>query len=178
MLIIYGLYYVEIGFLYANFLKSYYHKWVLNFVKGFFCIYWDYNMFLSFNLLIWCFTLIGLFILNRWKRLWCWGRLKEAGEEDGKGWDGWMASLTQWTWAWVSSGSWWWTGKPGVCSPWGHKELDMTEWLNWTELKNPCIPGITPAWSWCMSFLMCCWILLAKSLLSVFAPMFISNIGL
>ena len=46
-----------------------------------------------------------------------------------------MASLTQWSWVWVSSGSWWWTGKPGVyCSPRGHKELDMTERLNWTEL--------------------------------------------
>ena len=49
--------------------------------------------------------------LTHWKRLWCWERLK-AGEGDVSGWDGWMASLTQWTWVWVSSGSWWWTGKP------------------------------------------------------------------
>ena len=41
-------------------------------------------------------------------------RLKAGGEGDDRGWDGWMASLTQWTWVWVSSGSWWWTGKPGV----------------------------------------------------------------
>ena len=47
------------------------------------------------------------------KRPWCWGRLK-VGEGDNRGWDGWMASLTQWTWVWVNSGSWWWTGRPGV----------------------------------------------------------------
>ena len=39
---------------------------------------------------------------------------KIGGEGDDRGWDGWMASLTQWTWVWASSGSWWWTGKPGV----------------------------------------------------------------
>ena len=57
-----------------------------------------------------------------WKRPWCWERLKAGGEGDDKGWDSWMASSTQRTWVWASSGSWWWTGKPGVCSPWGHKE--------------------------------------------------------
>ena len=45
-----------------------------------------------------------------------------------------MASLTQWTWVWVSCGSWWWTGKPVCCSPSGCKELDTTQWLDWTEL--------------------------------------------
>ena len=47
------------------------------------------------------------------KRLWCWERLK-AGEGDDRGWDGCMASLMQWTWIWVGSSSWWWTGRPGV----------------------------------------------------------------
>ena len=43
------------------------------------------------------------------------GKDLRAGEEgDNRGWDGWMASLTQWTWVWVDSGSWWWTGKPDV----------------------------------------------------------------
>ena len=42
------------------------------------------------------------------------GKTEAGGEGDGRGWDGWMASLTQWTWVWVDSGSWWWTGKPGV----------------------------------------------------------------
>ena len=77
-------------FLLCAFFKSFNHKWVLNFVKGFFCIYWDY-IFLSFNLLIWCIILIDFRIL-----------------------------------------------------------------------KNPCIPGINPTWSWCMSFLMCSWNLFAK----------------
>ena len=40
--------------------------------------------------------------------------IEAGGEEDDGGWDGWMASLTQWTWVWVESGSWWWTGRPGV----------------------------------------------------------------
>ena len=45
-------------------------------------------------------------------------------------------------------------------------------------LKNPCIPGINPTWSWCMRFSVCCWILFARILLRIFASMFISNIGL
>ena len=49
-----------------------------------------------------------------WKRPWCWERLKMGGEGDDRGWDGWTASPTQWTWVWVDSGSWWWTGSPGV----------------------------------------------------------------
>ena len=73
--------------------------------------------------------------LTHWKRPWCWERLKVGGEGDDRGWDGWMASLTWWTWVSASSGSWWWTGKPGCFSPWGWKELDMTERLNWTELN-------------------------------------------
>ena len=72
--------------------------------------------------------------LTHLKRPWCWERLKAGGEGDDRGWDGWMASLTQWTWVWVSFGSWWWTGRPDY-SPWGHKELDMTERLNWTKGK-------------------------------------------
>jgi len=52
--------------------------------------------------------------LTHWKRLWCWEELWAGGEGDDRGWDGWMASPTQWTWVWVNSGSWWWTGRPGV----------------------------------------------------------------
>ena len=48
------------------------------------------------------------------KRPWCWGRLKAGGEGDNRGWDGGMASLTQWTWVWASSGSWWWPGRPAA----------------------------------------------------------------
>ena len=61
-----------------------------------------------------------------WKRSWCWERLRAGGEGVDRRWDGWMASLTQ-TWVWASSGSWWWTGKPGVLQSMG---------LNWTRLSN------------------------------------------
>ena len=83
--------------------------------------------------------------LTHWKRLWCWERLRAGGEGDNRGWDGWMASLIQWPWVWVNSGSWWWTGRPlGVddgqgdlacCRSWGSKELDVPERQNWTELN-------------------------------------------
>ena len=56
----------------------------------------------------WCEELIDL------KRPWCWEGLRAGGEGDNRGWDSWMASLTRWTWVWVNSGSWWWTGRPGV----------------------------------------------------------------
>ena len=65
---------------------------------------WSWN---SNTLAIWCEE------LTHWKRPWCWERLR-AGEENDRGWDGWMASPTQWTLVWVDSGSWWWTGRPGV----------------------------------------------------------------
>ena len=66
------------------------------------------------------------------KRLWCWERLK-AGEGDDRGWDVWMASLTRWTWIEQALGVGDGWGGLACCSPWGHKEVDMTEWLNWTE---------------------------------------------
>ena len=71
--------------------------------------------------------------LTHWKRLWWWERLKAGKEGDDRGWDGWMAS--QWTWVWVSSRSWWWTGRPGVLQSMGLQRVThdtMTE-LNWTE---------------------------------------------
>ena len=51
------------------------------------------------------------------ERPWCWERLKAGGEGDNREWDGWMTSLTRWTWVWASSRSWWWTGKPAVLQP-------------------------------------------------------------
>ena len=45
--------------------------------------------------------------LTHWKRFWCWERLRAGGKGDDRGWNGWTASLTQWTWVWASSGSWW-----------------------------------------------------------------------
>ena len=52
-------------------------------------------------------------------RLWYWERLRAGGEGDDRRWDGWMASLTQQTWVWVGSGSWWWIGRPGVLQSMG-----------------------------------------------------------
>ena len=75
--------------------------------------------------------------LTHWKRLWCWERL-EAGEGDDRGWDGWMVSPTRGTWVWVHSGSWWWTGTPGVLWFMGSQRVghDWATALNWTELKS------------------------------------------
>ena len=70
--------------------------------------------------------------LTHWKRPWCWERLKAGGEGDDRGWDGWMASPTRWTWVWVDSGSWWWTGRLGVLRFMGSQRVGH----NWvTELK-------------------------------------------
>ena len=105
-LIIYGLYYVEVGFFYAHFLKSFNHNrcWILSkaFSASIEMILW----FLSFNLLIWYIIFIDFHIL-----------------------------------------------------------------------KNPWIPGLNLSWSWCLRFLMCCWILCAKIFLRNFASMF-TDIGL
>ena len=74
--------------------------------------------------------------LTHWERPWCWERLKAGGEGDDRGWDGWMASLTWWTWVWVNSGSWWWTGRPGVLRFMGSQRVrhDWATEMNWTEL--------------------------------------------
>ena len=68
--------------------------------------------------------------LTHWKRPWCWGKLRAEGEGGGRGWIGWMASPTQWTWAWANSGRWGGQGSLVCCRPWGCKESDMTERLN------------------------------------------------
>ena len=72
--------------------------------------------------------------LTHLKRPWCWERLK-AGEGDNREWDRWMASPTGWTWVWASSGSWWWTGRPGVLQSMGLQRV-RHNWpteLNWIE---------------------------------------------
>ena len=74
-------------------------------------------------------------VLTHWKRPWCWERLRAGGEGDDRGRHGWMVSPTRWPWVWVSSGSWWWTGKHGVLHSVGSQILDTTEQLNWTELR-------------------------------------------
>ena len=88
---------------------------------------WSWN---SNTLATWCKE------LTHWKRFCYWERLKVGGEGDDRGWYGWMASLTRWTWVWVNPGSWWWTGRPGVLRFMGSQRVGQnwaTE-LNWTEL--------------------------------------------
>ena len=75
--------------------------------------------------------------LTHWKRPWCWEGLEAGGKGDDRGWDGWMASLTWWTWVWVNSGSWWWTGRPGVLRFMGSQRVrhDWVTELNWTVMS-------------------------------------------
>ena len=85
---------------------------------------WSWN---SNTLSTWCKELTHL------KRPWCWERLKAGIEGDNRGWDSWMASLTWWTWVWVGSGNWWWTGRPGVLQSMGLQRVrhDWATELNW-----------------------------------------------
>ena len=85
-----------------------------------------------------------------WERSWCWEGLRAAGEGDNRGWDGWMASPTGWSWVWVNSSSWWWTGRPGVLRFMGLQSVGhnwATE-LNWTgswgkqSIRQRWLPGL------------------------------------
>ena len=69
------------------------------------------------------------------EKTWCWERLRAGGEGDDGGWDGWMASPTLWTWVWVDSGSWCWTGRPAVLWFMGSQRVghDWVTELNWTD---------------------------------------------
>ena len=75
--------------------------------------------------------------LTHLKRPWCWERSKVRGKGDNRGWDGWIASLTQWTWLWVNSRSWWWTGMPRMLQSMGLQRVghDWATELNWIPLS-------------------------------------------
>ena len=89
---------------------------------------WSWN---SNPLATWCKG------LTHWKRPWCWERLK-AGEGDDRGWDGWMASLTQWTWFWANSGRQQRTEEAGAAVHGCCKESDTTEWLKNNNVDKEC----------------------------------------
>ena len=75
--------------------------------------------------------------LTHWKRPWCWERLKAGGEGDeihNRGWDCWMASLTQWSWVSVSCMSFRWTGRPGMLQSMGLQRVRH----NWATELNWC----------------------------------------
>ena len=76
----------------------------------------------SNTLVTWCEE------LSHWKIPWCWGRLKAGVEEGDRGWDGWMASPTRWTWVWGVGDR---QGSLAVRQSWGCKESEMTEQLDW-----------------------------------------------
>ena len=90
----------------------------------------------------WCWSWNSSTLANWWeelthlKRPWCWEGLRAEGEGDDRGWDDRMASQTRWTWVWVNSGSWWWTGRPGVLQFMGSQRVghDWVSELNWTDL--------------------------------------------
>ena len=110
------------------------------------CWSWSWR---SNTLTIWCEE------LTHWKRPWCWERLKPGGVGDHRGWDSWMALLTQWTWVWASSGSWWWTGKPGLLQCTGSQSVrqDWATELNWRDIEEQVKLG-WERWHWscfCMS---------------------------
>ena len=116
--------------------------------------YWSWN---SNTLATWCKE------LTHWKRPWCWARLKAGGEGDNRGWDGWMTSPTWWTWVWASSGSQWWTGKPGVLRSMGlQSQTRLSDWaeLNWHSQrlqcgqwsKSRCSSGILLLFLWSRQF--------------------------
>ena len=93
---------------------------------------------------------------THWKRPWCWERLKARGEGDDRGEDGWMASPTQWTWVWASSGRWWRMGRPGVLQSMGsqrlrhnwateQQQMPHTSWYNYNSKRHmhPCVHSST-----------------------------------
>ena len=65
------------------------------------------------------------------------GKIEDRRRDD-RGWDGWMASLTQWTWVWVDSGNWWWTGRPGVLCFMGSQRVGHDWMIDRTELGHAC----------------------------------------
>ena len=81
---------------------------------------------------------------DSFERCWCWERLKAGGEGDDRGWDGWMASPIEWTWVWVNSKSWWWTGRPGMLQSMGLQRVRydwVTEliWFSYDFIFSICI---------------------------------------
>ena len=121
--------------------------------------FWSWN---SVILATWCEE-------HQVKTAWYWERLRAEGEGEDRGWDGWTASPTQWTWVWVDSVSWWWTGRPGMLQFMGSQRVghDWATELNWTELFPNSFPRVRN------SFPSCSYI----SLLLRSAPMIIFKLG-
>ena len=137
--------------------------------------------------------------LTHWKRPWCWEGLEAGGEGNDRGWDGWMASLTRWTWVRVNSGCSWWTGRPGMLQFMGSQRVghnwvtELTDWTDWSHrilstmplvlrsLLDPTFlilcyspyPTVCP-WTWSVFFISCFHILRLQQISlhwSVIAPL-------
>jgi len=120
LLFVFYMIHASFRFLFLFFFCLLFFKWIFSFVI------FEYLM---------SFLATSFEELTHWKRFWCWEGLGAGGEGDDRGWDGWMASPTWWTWVWVNSWSWWWTGRPGVLQFMGWQRVGynwVTE-LNWTE---------------------------------------------
>ena len=76
--------------------------------------------------------------LTHWKSPWCWERLRAGGKEGVRGWNGWMASLMQWTWTWANFGSWWGTERPGVLQSMGLQRVGH----DWVTVQQQCIYNV------------------------------------
>ena len=98
--------------------------------------------------------------LTHWKKLWSWEGLGAGGEGDDRGWDGWMASWTKWTWVWVNSGSWWWTGRPGVLWFMGSQRVGHDWGTELNVLTRPLWPN--PYFPSRLNFLCACCCLVTK----------------
>ena len=91
---------------------------------------------------VWCCSWNSNTVATWWEELTHWKRTLMLGKIEGRrrrkqnrGWDGWMASPTQWTWVWVNSRSWWWTGRPGVLQSMGPQRIGY-DWVterNWSH---------------------------------------------
>ena len=89
------------------------------------------------------------------------GKIEGKRRGDNRGWDGWMASLTQWTWVWVNSGGWWWTGRLGcwLLQSMGSRRVTLSNWteLNWCNIYIVLAPLVAqmvknlPAMTWIRS---------------------------
>ena len=110
-------------------------KSVLNIHWKDWCWSWNSNIWAT-----WCKELTQLKRPRHWKRL------KARGEGDNRAWGGWMASLIQWTWVWASSGSWWWTGRPGMVQSMGLQRVrhDWETEVNWTDTYTPSLLDLLP----------------------------------
>ena len=111
-----------------------------------------------------------------WKSPWCWERLNAGGGRDIRGWDIWKASLTRWTCIRASSGSWWWTGKPGMLQSMGSQRVghDWVTELNWRRAVrsvvqetidvclNPHLYSLSMLYNWLLNLTFYILALLAK----------------